>query len=283
MKRKVYLSTLIFLIFVLLAPLQAGERDIPVDFFLLIDKSLSMAEDDKFPSMREWVQKQLLEQMLITGDWVSIWQFYGKTEELLTLELKTETDRTAILNTFGKIKPNGEYTDIGTALDTIKAAVERRKNPERLTILYLLTDLKQEAPWSSRYAGNMDKFESPYLAEARTIIHENWYEITLDMDIQDKVVETSKSLYLSIVEAGSTRETGSDSELQAGGEDGTSTVSAKDTPGNNPDDSEKGNRGALPIVPIIVIISLVLIAAFIIVYIRSRQRKDDKQDTARQG
>ena len=63
----------------------------------------------------------------------------------------------------------------------------------------LVTDLEQDAPWTSKYRGKQESFKSPYLAEARIIKHDNWYEITLDMDIQDKVVKTTKELYTNII------------------------------------------------------------------------------------
>ena len=78
----------VFAVFMIL-PLQAGERTIPVDFFLMIDKSLSMAEPGKFDSMHEWVHDQLLGQILIDGDWITVWQFYGKADHLMTIDVKT--------------------------------------------------------------------------------------------------------------------------------------------------------------------------------------------------
>ena len=55
--------------------LVAGERTIPVDIFLMIDKSLSMDEPGKFDSLQKWVLDELIEQMIIPGDWVTIYQF----------------------------------------------------------------------------------------------------------------------------------------------------------------------------------------------------------------
>jgi len=187
---------LVFLMgFLLSGHLFAGERTIPVDIFLMVDKSLSMAELGRFENMSRWVTDRFLGQILIEGDWVSIYQFYGSCEHVITREISSNYDRQAILEAFKAIRPDGRYTDIGLALDTLKDALARRGDSGRYKILLMLTDLKQDAPWSSRYAGKMDRFKSPYLAEARVIEHENWYEITVDMDIQDRVVKTSRALF----------------------------------------------------------------------------------------
>ena len=43
----------------------AAERTIPVDIFLMIDKSLSMQDPGKFDSLQKWVLDELISQMLI--------------------------------------------------------------------------------------------------------------------------------------------------------------------------------------------------------------------------
>ncbi len=178
----------------------AGERTIPVDVFIMIDKSTSMAEKGKFDSLNTWVCDTLISEMLITNDWITIWDFYEEPHELLTKTITGNSDRKEILKTVENIIPDGEYTDIGKALDAIQYALNKRGNNGRYKILLLLSDLQQDAPWTSKYRGKQESFQSPYLAEARMIKHDNWYEITLDMDIQDTVVKTTKELYNAIID-----------------------------------------------------------------------------------
>ena len=138
--------------------------------------------------------------MLIPDDWVTIWEFYEKPYELQTLVIKNENDRNSLIKTIDNITPNGAFTDIGRALDAIQDSLNKRGKNNRYKILLLVTDLEQDAPWTSKYRGKQESFKSPYLAEARIIKHDNWYEITLDMDIQDKVVKTTKDLYTNIID-----------------------------------------------------------------------------------
>ena len=178
----------------------AGERTIPVDIFLMIDKSKSMNEPGKFDSLHKWVRDTLVTEMLIPEDWITVWEFYEKPHEVQTLTIKNDADRTALIRTIDAIVPDGAFTDIGSALDAIQDSLNKRGRNNRYKILLLATDLEQDAPWTSKYRGKQESFQSPYLAEARIIKHDNWYEITLDMDIQDTVVTTTRALYSDIVE-----------------------------------------------------------------------------------
>ena len=295
--KKFNLFVLVFALFFSSFPLMAGERTIPVDIFLMIDKSLSMAEPGKFDSLRGWVQDQLIGQMLIDGDWITIYQFYGKATNLLTMDVKTAADRQKIVRTIGGIKPNGQYTDIGLALDTIKESLEKRGPNGRHKILLLLTDLKQEAPWSSRYAGKQDSYQSPYLAEARQVKHDNWYEITLDMDIQNSVVKTSHELFTSIQDQLSSN---APRELPAGNGEklagntgdavGTGIGGTNGAPGSNGKGQGGAGKGALvipgigtlPLLPILVLLSGILVVCLILVpvmILRRRNREKEERTT----
>lgn len=177
----------------------AGERSIPVDMVIMIDKSLSMQEPDKFDNLQKWVLDELVEQMLTTGDWVSVYQFYEIPEHLISVNINSENDKQKIANTISTIKPNGKYTDIGRALDKISEVANERKSNERYKVLLLVTDLEQDAPLTSAYSGKQKKFSSPYLVESRIIKHGDWYEITVDMGITERVVKTTKALFSDVL------------------------------------------------------------------------------------
>lgn len=258
-------------------PLAAGERTIPVDMFIMIDKSLSMADSGKYDSLHKWVRDQLIGQMLIDGDWITIYQFYGKSDNLLTMSVQTPADREKIVSTIDKITPNGKFTDIGLALDTIKEALDKRGTNDRLKVMLLLTDLKQEAPWTSRYAGSPDKFESPYLAEARVLPHDAWYEITLDMGIQDRVVKTSRDLYASIEQTqGTPSETGT-----AEGADQNALASTDSGTGNGANLQGNPAKGTtvsgLPLGTLLVLVSGILLAS-VAVFAVSRLKRNKQEE-----
>ena len=187
------------LLAVVLFNLNAGERTMPVDMIIMIDKSLSMQDPGKFESLKRWVLDELIDQIIITGDWISIYQFYESPEHLISIEIKSKEDTKKIIKTVNKISPNGRFTDVGMALDKIQEAVNQRGENGRYKVLFMLTDLEQDAPITSKYSGKQKKFSSPYLIESRIIKHENWYEITVDMGLQERVVKTSKELFSDIL------------------------------------------------------------------------------------
>ena len=179
--------------------LNAGERTMPVDMIIMIDKSLSMEDPGKFESLKRWVLDELIDQIIITGDWISIYQFYESPEHLISIEVKGKEDTAKIIKTIREIQPNGRFTDVGKALDKIQEAVNERGENGRYKVLFMLTDLEQDAPITSKYSGKQKKFSSPYLVESRIIKHDNWYEITVDMGLQDKVVKNSKALFSDLL------------------------------------------------------------------------------------
>ena len=179
--------------------LNAGERTMPVDMIIMIDKSLSMQDPGRFDSLQQWVLNELIGEIIINGDWISIYQFYESPEHLISIEVKGKEDTAKIIKTIREIQPNGRFTDVGKALDKIQEAVNERGKNGRYKVLFMLTDLEQDAPMTSKYSGKQKKFSSPYLVESRIIKHDNWYEITVDMGLQDKVVKNSKALFSDLL------------------------------------------------------------------------------------
>ena len=179
--------------------LNAGERTMPVDMIIMIDKSLSMQDPGRFDSLQQWVLDELIGEIIINGDWISIYQFYESPEHLISIEVKGKDDTAKIIKTIREIQPNGRFTDVGKALDKIQEAVNERGENGRYKVLFMLTDLEQDAPMTSKYSGKQKKFSSPYLVESRIIKHDNWYEITVDMGLDERVVKTSKALFSDII------------------------------------------------------------------------------------
>ena len=176
----------------------AAERLVPVDIFVLVDKSLSVGEAGAFPDVIRWADEQLTGQMLVDGDWITIFQFYGECENLLATDIAGDADRQRVKDALAGIRPDGRFTDIGQALDIARDALDAREGNGRYKIMLLLTDLRQEADWTSRYPGVIYPFTSPYLDDARMVDHGGWFEITLDMDIRDAAASLGKELFSEI-------------------------------------------------------------------------------------
>lgn len=177
----------------------ADGRAEPIDIFVLLDKSLSVDESCSFEGIIAWAEEQLAGQMLERGDWITIFQFYGACENLLATTIGGEADKQRVRDALAAVKPDGRFTDIGQALDVVRDALDTRQGNGRYKLLLLLTDLRQEAAWTSRYPGVIDPFTSPYLDNARVIDHGGWYEITLDMDVRDAAAELGQKIFSEMV------------------------------------------------------------------------------------
>lgn len=190
-----------FLIFALIFITEisfAGIRKNPVDIFLMVDKSLSMAMQGKFDSICKWIKDEFVNDSVIYLDNIIIYSFYENVEKLLTITINNDNDKQKVIDVITSIKPDGKYTDIGKMLDIIREETEKRKHDNRYKVLILMTDLVQDAPWTSRYAGKQELFKSPYLQYARIIKHDLWYEIIFDIDSTDRVEKRTQELYRDI-------------------------------------------------------------------------------------
>ena len=173
----------------------AKEREEPIDVFVLLDKSLSVGESHSFEGIIAWADEQLAGQLLERGDWITIFQFYGACENLLTTTITEDADKLLVRDALAGIRPDGRFTDIGQALDVLRDVLDTREGNGRYKVMLLLTDLRQEGHWTSRYPGVIDPFKSSYLDDARVINHGGWYEITLDMHVRDAAAELSKEIF----------------------------------------------------------------------------------------
>ncbi len=144
-----------------------------IELFVLLDKSLSMVEE--IDSVTEYVSEELVDQLLIPGDMFVLINFYGKTDQFFIGELNTDDDFRKIKEDIGSIRADGRFTDIGSALDRLQAAVEDiPADPGRKRYLLLLTDGKQEAPPQSPYFTPDGSFNHKLLEHTKEIARKGW-------------------------------------------------------------------------------------------------------------
>lgn len=139
----------VLLLVTALAGLQAESRSTSVDFVLLVDTSLSMA--DSMEAARKYAAGEVIGRLVEPGDWVSIMRFYGKSEVVWQGDVTSQTDIATMVRSLNELKADGRYTDIGSALDSMDALLLERGRPERPKYILLLTDERQEAPKDSQY------------------------------------------------------------------------------------------------------------------------------------
>ena len=157
---------------VLVSPVLADTRKDNIDVIIALDKSLSM--ENKIGGVREWVNSSIIDQLLIPGDSIIVVAFYGKADVIISQTVKDDADKKALQATISKIRGNGRYTDIGNALDVVRAQIADRQSDGREKYILLLTDGIQEAPPGSKYFTRDGKFNHEFLANTKTIQEKGW-------------------------------------------------------------------------------------------------------------
>jgi hypothetical protein len=157
---------------VLATPIFADTRTTNIDVIIALDKSLSM--ERKIGAVETWVNSFIIDQLLIPGDYFILVAFYGKADVSISQTVNTDADKQALKTTISQIKGDGRFTDIGNALDAVKAQVDSRESDGREKYLLLLTDGIQEAPPASKYYSKNGSFNHAFLTNTKTIQNKGW-------------------------------------------------------------------------------------------------------------
>ena len=179
-------------------PLFSDEREENIDIFVVLDKSLSMVEE--IDPVKNYVIDTLIEETLIPGDRFVVIQFYGKAEILIADDVAEEGKKLDFANMIASMKADGSYTDIGNALDKLKAAIGDYEHPDRRKYLLLITDGKQEAPEDSKYYSPDGQFNHAFLENVKTIQKEGWKIQVLGIGTASAAKELAEQLSGGYVE-----------------------------------------------------------------------------------
>ena len=162
----------IALALVLSSQVNADTRKENIDVIIALDKSLSM--QNKIGAVETWVNSFILDQLVVPGDYLTVIPFYGRTDNLISKEIVTDADRVSAKALISGIHADGRFTDIGNALDALKAQLADKDKDGRQKYVLLLTDGIQEAPPSSKYWSKNGAFNHEFLANTKTIQHKGW-------------------------------------------------------------------------------------------------------------
>jgi hypothetical protein len=176
----------------LAAPILADTRTSNIDVVIALDKSLSM--ENKVGAVETWVNSSIIDQLLIPGDYLVVVEFYGKAEVIISQAVKGDPDKQALKKTISQIRGNGSFTDIGNALDVVKAQVAERESDGREKYVLLLTDGIQEAPAKSKYYSKNGQFNHEFLANTKTIQEKGWKVMILGIGTDTAAKDLAKEL-----------------------------------------------------------------------------------------
>jgi Mg-chelatase subunit ChlD len=184
----------------------ADKRTENIDIILALDESLSMGEELKMDAVVRYTNTWLLDDVLIPGDYLVVIAFYGKAEVLISETVNDEATKQKIKAKIAQIRGNGRFTDIGNALDAMKAQMDKYKDNGRKKFVLMMTDGIQEAPPYSKYYTNRTKYNYEFLENTKTIQRQGWkieiLGIGPEADVKDLAAQLQGS-YAQITDTGS--------------------------------------------------------------------------------
>ena len=191
-------AILVFLLVTSLAGIYAETRSANIDFVLLVDTSLSMA--DAIGEARQFAAGEIVGRLVEPGDWVAIVRFYGKSEIVWKGDVSGEADIATMIRSLHNLEANGRYTDIGAALDSMDALILERGHPERPKYILLLTDERQEAPKGSSYYSSDYTVSHPLLEYVKRVDKGMFRVITIGYGLSAKIEGEARSLMTTLSE-----------------------------------------------------------------------------------
>ncbi len=187
-------SRIVFIVLIVIVfcfNVNADTREENIEVFLVLDKSLSMVEE--IDAVKGYVNNFIIDEFLITGDYLLIITFYGKSD--VFLEEKIDSDeKERLKHKIETLLANGRFTDIGNALDKLKTVVEQHKSDNKRKYLLLITDGIQEAPPQSKYYSSDGRFNHFFLENTKTIQKKGWKIQILGIGSGTAVKEIAKEL-----------------------------------------------------------------------------------------
>jgi hypothetical protein len=255
---------LLFLLVISLTGPGADIRTGGIDFFILVDTSLSMAEP--FADAKKYIAGEIIGRLVEQDDWISLVRFFGKTETVWSGDVRSTQDMASLVRSLNLLEADGRFTDIGLALDYVDALVMQRGNPERPKYIVLITDERQEAPKETKYYSNDYSISHPLLEYIKRIDLGGFRLITVGYGLTARVEGNARSLITTLASPPETR---------------TQALAGSDAPANIPDGSKKSNEmpSGIPNLVLVAIVSVVIPAIiFGVILVARRRRKSENDD-----
>jgi von Willebrand factor type A domain len=195
-KKAIFIFFLGFLVLLPYSNLLADQRVDNIEIYLVLDKSLSMVEE--IGSVKEYVLNNILNKLVIEGDYFLLIPFYGKTDQSFNAYIKSAQDKNQVSNDITQIQADGRFTDIGNALSTLRKSIISDTDSVRKYML-LITDGKQEAPPDSPFYSPDGSFNHEFLSNTKEIQREGWKIVVLGIGNDTAAKEIARELSAAYV------------------------------------------------------------------------------------
>lgn len=197
-------TILVLILVTAFACLYGESRSTSVDFVLLVDTSLSMA--DAIDDAKRYAAGEVIGRLVEPGDWVSVLEFYGRSETVWQGDVRGEEDVAAIVRSLNSLVADGRFTDIGGVLDEMDTLILARGQPDRPKYILLITDERQEAPEGTRYYAPDYVVRHPLLEYVKRVDLGAFRVITIGYGLSSRIEGEARSLMTTLSEPPARRE-----------------------------------------------------------------------------
>ncbi|MDR2210401.1 MAG: VWA domain-containing protein [Spirochaetaceae bacterium] len=165
------LSSALFLFGQSQEDINAARRDI----FVILDVSRSMEEQDKFTNVQDYLDRELINGVVKTGDTFTLVTFGDSAGEIFSRRIASDADKTALVSDIRRVKPDNGFTDIGIAMEKLAEILDRNEEAGTRRIILFITDGMNAPPWGSKYRGVDLSIDENFKSLGEKISRGSWF------------------------------------------------------------------------------------------------------------
>ncbi|MDR2073076.1 MAG: VWA domain-containing protein [Spirochaetaceae bacterium] len=165
------LSTALFLFGQTQEDKNAPKRDI----FVILDISGSMAEEDKFANVQNYLDREFINGLVQNGDTFTLVTFGDTAEAAFSRSITSDADKAALISDIRSIEPDNMHTDIGMAMERLADILDRREEEGVRRVILFITDGKNAPPPESKYRGVDLAMDENFKSLGEKISRGSWF------------------------------------------------------------------------------------------------------------
>jgi hypothetical protein len=273
----------------------------PNDVVVAVDVSGSMSEKGVFKDVKAYLERDLVRPLLKVGDRFTLIVFGSSARAFPTRTIASEADIDAVVASIGELEANQDFTDLGSALETLDGAMASHAEGDFRPVAVFITDGKNAPPPASPFSGKDLSVDDRFTESGRRIAKKGWFLYVVglgaknDAEVVAAAVEGSTAVGASSsVEDSGGSSTGIGNGARSGGSAAAQALSAaplvaylEETAEATEEravaaetakaDALKASRGSLPVL-LAAAGGAVILAAFIFLIVAVKRRAEKKDD-----
>jgi Mg-chelatase subunit ChlD len=157
------------------AQTQADRDAAKRDLCVILDVSGSMNEERKFVNVQDYLEKEVIDGLLQTGDSFTLITFGNAAAARFSRTIDSDAAKAALRRDLRSLEADDDYTDIGIAMEKLAELLERRRESGVRQLILFITDGKNTPPPQSPYAGKDLELDEKFRSIGEKISKGGWF------------------------------------------------------------------------------------------------------------